>query len=118
MKTVSLIRNKKAFFDYEITDKYEAGVELFGFEVKSVKGSQGSLEGGQVIIRGGEAYLVGARIPAYQPKNTPKDYDPERTRKLLLTKREIERLATETSSRNLTIVPISMYSKGTKLKLE
>ena len=66
-----LINNKKAYFNYEILEKYVAGIELFGFEVKSIKAGQGSLEGAYVTIRGGEAYLIGANIPAFQAKNSP-----------------------------------------------
>ncbi len=79
---MSLITNKKAGFNYEILEKYSAGIELFGFEVKSLKNSQGSLEGTYVTVRGGEAYIIGMFIPPYQVKNTPKDYDPYRNRRL------------------------------------
>ena len=114
---MSLVDNKKAFFNYEVGEKYEAGMELLGPEVKSLKNRQGSLEGAFVIIRGGEAFLVGAYIPPYQPKNMPKGYDPTRARRLLLSKKEIIELATETQANKLTIVPISVYNKGTKVKL-
>ena len=76
-----------------------------------------SLEGAFVIIRGGETYLINANIPPYQPKNTPKDYDPLRNRKLLLTKKEINELAGSEKNKNLTIVPISVYNKNRKIKL-
>ena len=79
--------NRKARFNYEILGKYEAGIELLGSEVKSVREGQMSLEGAFVIIRGGEAYLINANIPPYQPKNAQKDYDPLRNRRLLLTKK-------------------------------
>ncbi len=80
--------NRKAYFNYEILEKYETGIELLGIEVKSVRNGQMSLEGAFVIVRGGEAYLINANIPPYQVKNTSKDYDPLRNRKLLLTKRK------------------------------
>lgn len=114
---MSLIENKKAHFNYEILEKFEAGIELLGNEVKSFKEKQGSLEGAHVIIRGGEAYLINANIPAYQPANTPREYDPYRNRKLLLTKKEIIELAKAEMTRGLTIVPISVYNKNRKLKL-
>lgn len=114
---MSLIENKKAFFNYEVGEKYEAGLELLGPEVKSLKNRQGSLEGAFVIVRGGEAFLVGAHIPPYQSNNSPKGYDPYRARRLLLSKKEIGILATETHANKLTIVPISVYNKGTKVKL-
>ncbi len=110
--------NRKARFDYEVLEKYEVGIELLGIEVKSVRGGQMSLEGAFVIIRGGEAYLINANIPPYQAKNTPESYDPLRNRKLLLTKKEIRELAQTEKNKSLTIVPISVYNKSRKIKLE
>jgi SsrA-binding protein len=110
--------NRKARFDYEIIEKYEAGIELIGNEVKSVRGGQMSLEGAFVIVRGGEAFLINANIPAYQIKNAPKDYDPLRNRKLLLTKKELIELADNDKNKSLTIVPISVYNKSRKIKVE
>jgi len=112
------LKNKKAHFDYEIIEKLQAGLELLGFEVKSIKNKNGSLEGGRVVIRGGEAYLVGVTIPPYQQNNTPRDYDPERPRKLLLNKKEIASLSDIESKKGLTIVPISVYNTNRNLKLE
>ena len=112
------VTNKKARFDYELLDTYEAGVSLLGTEVKSVRAKQGKLEGAHVVVRGGEAFLVGASIPAFQKANAPDDYDPERTRKLLLSTKELSKLGREGEQQGLTIVPISWYSKGSKLKLE
>ena len=110
--------NRKARFNYEILEKYEAGIELLGVEVKSVRGGQMSLEGAFVIVRGGEAYLINANIPPYQVKNTPKDYDSLRNRRILLTKKEIIELAGSEKNKSLTIVPISVYNKGRKIKVE
>ena len=110
--------NRKARFNYEILEKYEVGIELLGSEVKSVRAGQMSLEGAFVIVRGGEVFLINANIPPYQPKNAPKDYDPLRNRKLLLTKKEIVELAGSEKNKSLTIVPISVYNKGRKIKLE
>jgi len=110
--------NRKARFNYEILEKYEAGIELLGVEVKSVRGGRMSLEGAFVIVRGGETYLINSSIPPYQPKNAPKDYDPLRNRKLLLTKKEMSRLAGSEKNRSLTIVPIAVYNKGRKIKVE
>ncbi len=112
------VENRKARFNYEILEKYEAGIELLGVEVKSVRGGQMSLEGAFVIVRGGEAYLINSNIPPYQVKNAPKDYDPLRNRKLLLTKKEITGLAGSEKNKSLTIVPISVYNKGRKIKVE
>ena len=110
--------NRKARFNYEFLEKYETGIELLGTEVKSVRGGQMSLEGAFVIIRGGEAFLINANIPPYQPANASKDYDSLRNRKLLLTKKEIAELAGSEKNKSLTIVPISVYNKGRKIKVE
>ena len=110
--------NRKARFNYEILEKYETGIELLGTEVKSVRAGQMSLEGAFVIVRGGEAFIINANIPPYQPKNSPKDYDPLRNRKLLLTKKEIGELAGSEKNKSLTIVPISVYNKNRKIKVE
>lgn len=112
-----LLENRKASFNYEFLEKLNAGIELFGFEVKSLRARQGSLEGAYVIVRGKEAFLVNAYIPAYQPKNTPKEYDERRHRKLLLTKKEIAALGLAESKKGLTIVPLSVYNTGRKLKV-
>ena len=109
--------NRKARFDYEILEKYEAGIELLGTEVKSVRGGRMSLEGAFIIIRGGEAFLINSNIPPYQVNNIDKNYDPLRNRKLLLTKKEIAELAGSEKNKSLTIVPISVYNKGSKLKV-
>ncbi|MDP9249038.1 MAG: SsrA-binding protein SmpB [bacterium] len=109
--------NRKARFDYEILEKYEAGIELLGTEVKSVRAGHMSLEGSFVIIRGGEAFLVNANIPPYQPTNAPLDYDPLRNRKVLLTKKEIGELADGGKNKSLTIVPLAVYNKGRKIKV-
>jgi len=113
-----LIQNRKAHFNYEILEKFEAGIELLGFEVKSLKNSQGSLEGAHITIRGNEAFVIGMQIPPYQPANTPKDYDQTRNRKLLLTGKEIEKISKFEEQKGLTIVPISVYNKGSKVKIE
>ena len=109
--------NRKARFDYEILEKYEAGIELLGTEVKSVRGGRMALEGSFVIVRGGEAFLINANIPPYQPQNAPADYDPLRNRKILLTKKEIAELAGSEKNRSLTIVPLAVYNKGRKIKV-
>ncbi len=114
----NLVYNKKASFNYELLEKFEAGIELLGFEVKSIQKGQASLEGSHITVRGGEAFLLSATIPPYQPKNTPDDYKQDRRRRLLLTKKELLRLSEAEETKGLTIVPISMYNKNSKVKLE
>ena len=114
---MNLIEHKKARFDYDILETLEAGMELLGFEVKSLRAHHGALDGAHVIVRGGEVYVVGMTIPPYQAANTPSSYEPTHTRRLLLTKKEIATLATYEGQKGLTIVPIAVYNKGGKLKL-
>jgi len=113
-----LQKNRKASFNYEILDKYVAGISLFGFEVKTIKAGQGSISEAYIKIIGDEVYLVGAHIPPYQPKNTREDYDPYRERKILLKRKEIEELQKRIKEANLTIVPIALYNKGRYVKVE
>jgi SsrA-binding protein len=113
-----LLKNTKAHFNYETQNKFEAGISLFGFEVKSLKEHQGSINESYVELKGGEAYLVKAHIPPYQTNNTPDDYDAYRPRKLLLNKKELLLLEDSLKQSNLTVVPLSMYNKGRTLKLE
>jgi SsrA-binding protein len=110
--------NRKANFNYEIKERFEAGIELLGFEVKSVRAGQVSLDGSRVIVRGGEAYLVGTTIQPFQVNNTPKDYEPDHTRRLLLSKKEILELEKLAETKGLTIVPLSMYNKNRHIKVE
>ena len=112
------IRNKKATFDFELMERYEAGAELLGTETKSIRHGQGKLTGAYVVVRGGEIYLVGASIPPFQKANAPKSYDDQRPRKLLLSRKEIEELFTASEKNGLTIVPIRWYNNGRRLKLE
>lgn len=114
---MALIENKRVGFDYSIIEEMEAGLALYGYEVKSLRAGHGSLKGARVVARGGEAYLVGATIPAWQPANAPKSYDPERTRKLLLSSKEIAHVASAEGEKGLTIVPLKVYNKGRNLKL-
>jgi SsrA-binding protein len=110
--------NRKAYFNYEILEKITAGIELLGFEVKAIRAGQITLDGSYVTIRGGEAFLIGAGITPLQVKNTPEDYDLRRNRKLLLTKKELSYLANKEGQNGLTIVALSVYNIGHKLKIE
>lgn len=112
-----MAENKKAFFNYEILEKFNAGIELLGLEVKSLKSKRGTLDGAYVSVRDNEVFLLGAVIPPYQAKNTPADYEPTRPRRLLLTKKEIGQLISWGNQRGLTIVPLSLYNSGRKIKV-
>lgn len=111
------IFNKKATFDYHILERFEAGINLTGAEVKSIKGGHAQLTGSFVRIIGSEAYLVNAQIYPYIYAR-PEGYDPRRTRKLLLHKSELLRLKSKLDGANLTLIPLSWYTKGPLVKLE
>lgn len=112
------IQNRRATFDFEILKTYEAGLVLHGYEVKAIRAGKGNLKGSHVLVRGGEALLVGASITPYQPANTPKSYNPERPRTLLLSSKEIAELDQKTNTERLTAIPIKLYNSGRKIKLE
>lgn len=114
---MTLVENSKARFEYEIKEKIVAGVVLTGQEVKSLRGSHGSLSGAFVRILGGEAWLVNAQIPMYAFATEP-DYDPKRMRKLLLHKKELLTLQTSSQQKGLTLVPLSIFLEGNRIKLE
>ncbi len=116
MKIVA--KNKKAYFNYEILEKFEAGISLIGQEVKSIKMGKMSLIGAYVVLRNEEVFLIGAKVPAYQPKNAPKDYDPQRIRKLLLRKSEIKYLIGKSRQKGLTMIPLMIYTRKGKIKIE
>ena len=109
--------NRRAYFDYEILQTYEAGIELRGFEVKAVKAGRINLAGAYALIRGNEAWLLNASIPPYQQKNTPAGYDPQRTRRLLLHTSEIKELTGAASQKGLTMVPLKVYTTHNRVKV-
>lgn len=114
----NLVTNKKASFDFELLERFEAGADLLGTEVKSLRQGKGKLEGAHIVVRSGEAYLVGADIPPFQKANAPKGYDQTRARKLLLSRKELAQLFTESEKKGLTIIPVRWYNKNSMLKLE
>ena len=114
----TVAENRRARFDYEIAETYEAGIELRGYEVKSVKNGQFQIAGARVLIRGAEAYLVNSHIPAYQPKNTPTDYAEDRARRLLLTTAEIKTLTGALHDKSNFLIPLRAYLKSGFVKLE
>ena len=113
-----LVENKKALFRYQILDKFKAGIVLIGQEVKSIKAGRISLQGSFVVLKGEEVFLIGANVPPYQPKNAPKDYNPQRSRKLLLKKTEIKQLIGLSAQKGLTMVPLRVYTERGKIKIE
>ncbi len=114
-----LADNKKAYFNYTILEKFEAGIALLGTEVKSIRAGHMGLTGAYVVVdRNGEVSLVGANISAYQPKNAPADYRPDRSRKLLLRKKEIDYLIGKSHQKGLTFIPLRVYNKKGIIKLE
>lgn len=112
-----LARNKRAYFDYQILEEIEAGIELKGFEVKAAKSGKMDLSGSYAHVREGEVVLIGSSIAPYQPNNTPEEYHPERTRRLLLTKGEVKNLLGKTKEAGLTVVPLRAYIKRRLVKV-
>ncbi len=113
----NLAENRKARFNFELLEEFEAGIELVGTEVKSLKRGQASLDGSYILVRGGEAFVANLHIPPFQEKNAPENYESRRLRRVLLTKAEIKKLADADSKKGLTIVPLAVYNKGVRLKL-
>lgn len=111
------ITNKKAFFDYEIHEKFEAGINLFGAEVKAIRLGHADLSGSFVKIVGSEAYLINAKVFPYQYAR-PEGYDERRSRKLLLHKREIIALKSRIDGANLSVIPLSLYTTNHLIKVE
>ncbi len=112
-----IIANKRVYFDYEILETYEAGIELLGFEVKAIKIGRANLTGSYAVVRNNQVWLLNASVSHYQAKNTPQSYDPLRTRRLLLHKSEIKELLGKTAQQGLTLVPLKMYNKEQKIKV-
>ncbi|MBU4204891.1 SsrA-binding protein SmpB [Patescibacteria group bacterium] len=116
--------NRKAKFNYNILEKFEAGMVLNGQEVKSIRLGRMTLDASYVTLKTStksgtpEPYLIGATIPAYQPKNAPANYNPGQSRKLLLSKSEIKHLIGKTNKTGLTLIPLRVYSNNAKIKLE
>lgn len=115
---MELTTNKKALFDYNLLEKMEAGLVLTGPEVKAVRAGQMNLKGAYITFHEDNAYLIGAHISRYQPAGKQLEYDPERSRRLVLHKREIRYLQGKSQEKGLTIIPISVYTKHRFLKLE
>jgi SsrA-binding protein len=111
-----LAQNRRARFEYDIVERFEAGLVLLGSEVKALRESGGTIQDAYVQVREGEAWLIGAHIPQYPPAVEP--HDPTRTRKLLLHRREIEHIAQGLSQKGLSVVPLRLYFKAGRVKME
>jgi len=120
----TLAINKRARYDYNISDTYEAGLVLFGYEVKTIRAGQASLKGSFVTLKTNtknkspELYLTNAHIPLYKKASTIKNYDPDRPRKLLVKKSEIKRLIGKKQAEGITLMPLNIHTKHNKIKLE
>lgn len=115
---MSIIDNKKAFHDYFIEERFEAGMVLEGWEVKSIRAGRAQIKEGYVVIRNGELFLFGAHISALQTASTHINPDPVRTRKLLLKGEEIKRLIGKVERAGYTLVPVNLHYKGGRIKCE
>lgn len=113
-----LAKNRRARFDYHILEKFEAGLVLTGQETKSIRDKNVSLKGSYVTLKNNEPYLINAHISPYKHAGNLKSYEPTRSRKLLLNKKEIKSLIGKLKQKGLTLVPISMYSRNRRIKLE
>lgn len=118
MGCMEAIVNKRAYFDYTVLETYEAGIELLGFEVKSIRKGSMSLRASFVTLKDNQLWLTNAVISPYQPLNTPANYDSTRSRRLLLHKKEIARLTGKLREKGLTMVPLKVYNKHGKIKVE
>ena len=117
-ESVKLVaNNKKAYHDYFIEDKYEAGIELFGTEVKSIRMGKCSIKESFIRIEKGQVYIYGMHISPYEKGNIF-NKDPLRVRKLLMHKTEIRRLESKLAEKGLTLVPLQVYFKGSLVKVE
>ncbi len=110
--------NKKGYFDYNVLENFEAGLVLFGQEVKSIKTGHINLASSYVSLASGEPFLIGVKVPPYQPNNIGADYNEERQRKLLLNKKEIDYLIGKTKQKGFSLIPLKVYEKNGRIKLE
>ncbi|MBU1018520.1 MAG: SsrA-binding protein SmpB [Patescibacteria group bacterium] len=112
----ALCHNKKALHDYEVLEKLVAGIVLKGYEIKALRNNQGNLKGSYISLKSGEAWTKGLHISPYKHASV-KDYDPKAPRKLLLTKKEIQKLTSAESQKGTTIVPLDIHLKNNRAKM-
>lgn len=113
-----LAENRRARFDYEILETFEAGLELTGQEVKSIQGGRANLAGSFVTVHDNALWLTNVGIPPWQVKNAPPDYNEQRPRRLLLHRSEIATLIGKIQRQGLTVVPLKLYTRGRRIKVE
>ena len=114
----TVVSNRRATHDYEILDRFEAGIVLSGAEVKSLRGGRGSLAQAYARVHGGEVWIEGMHIPPYEQQMDKRTYDPIRTRKLLLHRREIDRLIGAVAEKGLALIPVRVYFAHGLAKME
>lgn len=110
--------NRRAMFEYEFKEQFEAGLSITGFEVKAIKSGNVDISNAFVVPKGSELFLVGAHVAHYQATNAPKNFDATRARKLLMHKKEIARLIGAIKQHGLTVIPLRLYNKRGLIKLE
>ena len=115
---MSIAENRRARFDYQIEERFEAGIVLTGWEIKAIRAGQVQLTDGYVVIRDGELHLIGCRINALASASTHVKAEPDRTKKLLMHKAEIRRLIGKVEQKGFTLVPMKLYFKGGLVKVE
>jgi SsrA-binding protein len=113
-----IAENRRARFDYHISERYEAGVVLVGWEIKAVRAGQVQLTDGYVVVKGGELFLIGCRINALRSASTHVNPEADRTRKLLMHREEIKRLIGRVEQKGFTLVPLDLHYKGGRVKAE
>ena len=115
---MSIVENRKAFHDYFIEERYEAGIALEGWEVKAIRGGRSSIAEAYVMVRGAEIFLIGAHITPLPTASTHVTPDPTRTRKLLLNSDEIKRLIGKVEQRGFTLIPLDLHFSKGRIKLQ
>jgi len=115
---MTIAENKKAFFDYFIEERYEAGLVLEGWEVKAIRAGRAQLKEGYVVLQRGAFFLIGSHISALPEASTHVNPDPVRSRKLLLNNDEISKLISKVEQRGYTLVPLNLHYKGARIKLD
>ena len=118
MGEVSIVENRKAFHDYFIEERFEAGLALEGWEVKAVRAGRANLKEGYVVVKGGELLLIGAHVSPLTTASTHVRADPTRTRKLLMHREEISRLIGKVERAGYTLTPLNLHYKNGRIKLE